>query len=186
MMENCGKMVLVPKKRNGYFRSKICYTSLDSPIGTVFIASTSRGISAISLAITEDEFLCEIRKYWVPERDDKRFDELKKDLRNYFIGKKVDFGKYHLDISSGTEFQKKVWEKLLGIPYGETRSYKWLAEEVGSPKGFRAVGGANGKNPIPIIIPCHRVINSDGSLGGYSGGVWIKEWLLELEKRQVL
>ena len=96
-------------------------------------------------------------------------------------GKKVDFKRYALDIPTGTAFQRKVWEKLLDIPYGETRSYKWLAEEVGSPKGFRAVGGANGKNPVPIIIPCHRVINSDGTLGGYSGGVWIKEFLLKLE-----
>ncbi len=161
---------------------KTFYTSIDSPIGTVFIASTSKGICAISLAVSEDAFLSEIKKYGIPERDDNRFIELRKDLKGYFSGKKIDFHKYHLDILLGTEFQKKVWEKLLEITYGETRSYKWLAEKVGSPNGFRAVGGANGRNPIPIIIPCHRVINSDGSLGGYSGGVWIKEWLLKLEK----
>lgn len=161
---------------------KTFYTSIDSPIGTVFIASTSKGICAISLAVSEKTFLSEIIEYGIPERDDKRFTELRKDLKDYFRGKKVDFSKHRLDISSGTEFQKKVWRKLLEIPYGETRGYKWLAEAVGSPKGFRAVGGANGRNPIPIIIPCHRVINSDGSLGGYSGGVWIKEWLLKLEK----
>lgn len=158
------------------------YILLDSPIGTVFIASTSKGICAISLAVSEEAFLSEIKKYGIPERDDKRFTELRKDLKDYFSGKRADFSKHRLDISSGTEFQKKVWGKLLEIPYGETRAYKWLAEVVGSPKAFRAVGGANGKNPIPIIIPCHRIINSDGSLGGYSGGVWIKEWLLKLEK----
>ncbi len=160
---------------------KTFYTSIDSPIGTIFIASTSKGICAISLAVSEEAFLSEIKEYGVTQRDDKIFTELIKDLKDYFSGKKIDFHKYHLDISSRTEFQKKVWEKLLEIPYGETRSYKWLAKEVGSPNGFRAVGGANGKNPIPILIPCHRVINSDGSLGGYSGGVWIKEWLLKLE-----
>lgn len=160
---------------------RIFYTSIDSPIGTIFIASTSKGICAISLAVSEEAFLSEIKEYGIPERDNKRFIEIRKDLKEYFSGKEVDFSKYPLDISSGTEFQRRVWEKLLEIPYGETRSYKWLAEEVGSPGGFRAVGGANGKNTIPIIIPCHRVINSDGSLGGYSGGGWIKEWLLKLE-----
>lgn len=167
--------------RHKTLEKRIFYTSLYSPIGTVFLASTSKGICAISLDISEEFFLSEIKGYGIPERDDKRFIELGKDLKDYFSGKEVDFHKYQLDISAGTEFQKKVWKKLLDIPYGKTRSYKWLAEEVGSPKGFRAVGGANGKNPIPIIIPCHRVINSDGSLGGYSGGVWIKEWLLKLE-----
>lgn len=160
---------------------KIFYTSFDSPIGTIFIASTPTGIYAISISVTEKAFLAEIKGRGIPERDDNRFSEIKKDLKDYFSGKKVNFSRHKLDISSATQFQKKVWEKLMEIPYGETRSYKWLAEQVGSPNGYRAVGGANGKNPIPIIIPCHRVINSDGSLGGYSGGVWIKEWLLKLE-----
>lgn len=163
--------------------NRIFYTSIDSPIGTVFVAATEKGICSISLAVSEEAFLSEIKNLGKPERDDKRFIVIKKDLKYYFSGKKADFHKYHLDIKTlGTEFQKRVWNKLIEIPYGETRGYKWLAKAVGSPKGFRAVGGANGKNPIPIIIPCHRVINSDGSLGGYSGGVWIKEWLLKLEK----
>lgn len=160
----------------------IFYTSLKSPIGAIFIASTSNGICAVSLAVSEKAFISEIKKYGAPERDDKRFAGLRKDFKAYFCGKKANFSKHALDISSGTKFQKRVWRKLLEIPYGETRSYKWLAEEIGSPNAFRAAGGANGKNPIPIIIPCHRVVNSDGSIGGYSGGVWIKEWLLELER----
>lgn len=161
---------------------KTYYTSFDSPIGIVFLASSGRGICAISIAVTEDAFLSEIKKLGEPEEDKKKLHALKKDLQDYFKGKRVDFKRYALDISIGTEFQKKIWEKLLEIPYGETRSYKWLAQQAGTPNGYRAVGGANGKNPIPIIVPCHRVINSDGSLGGYSGGVWIKEWLLKLEK----
>jgi methylated-DNA-[protein]-cysteine S-methyltransferase len=83
--------------------------------------------------------------------------------------------------TEGTDFEKKVWETLRKIPYGETRTYKWLAEEIGKPQAFRAVGNALGKNPIPIIFPCHRVIESDGSLGGYSGGVDIKRRLIEIE-----
>lgn len=83
--------------------------------------------------------------------------------------------------AEGTEFEKKVWETLREIPYGETRTYKWLAEKIGRPHSFRAVGNALGKNPIPIIFPCHRVIETDGSLGGYSAGTEIKRRLLELE-----
>ena len=161
---------------------KIFYTYLDSPIGTIYIASTPAGICAISISVNEETFLSEIKKLGEPEKDNKRLNDIKKDLQVYFSGKSVDLKRYALDISSGTEFQQKVWSRLLDIPYGETRSYKWLAEKAGSPTGCRAVGGANGKNPVPIIIPCHRVVNSDGSLGGYSGGVWIKEWLLNLEK----
>lgn len=82
----------------------------------------------------------------------------------------------------GTEFQKKCWNALLEIPYGETRSYKDIAERVGSPKGYRAVGMANNKNPISIIAPCHRVIGSDGKLVGYGGGLDLKKKLLDLEK----
>lgn len=160
----------------------IFYTSVDSPIGDVFIASTSKGVCAVTLAVSKETFISEIKEYGTPQRNDKRFDEIKKELKDYFNGKKVNFDKLDLDLLSGTEFQKKIWRKLIEIPYGETRSYKWLAEEAGSPKACRAAGSANGKNPIPLIIPCHRVINSDGSLGGYTGGVWIKEWLLTMER----
>lgn len=162
--------------------NSIFYTSLDSPIGAVHIASTAKGICTISMSVSEESFVSEIKRHGIPEKNDERFSKLKKDLKDYFGGKNAGLNKHTLDISAGTKFQQKVWNKLLEIPYGETRSYKWLAEGVGSPKGYRAVGGANGKNPIPIIIPCHRVINSDGSIGGYSGGAWIKEWLLKLEK----
>ena len=84
----------------------------------------------------------------------------------------------------GTEFQKRVWKALLTIPYGETMSYGELAKKIGEPKAVRAVGAANGQNPIPIIVPCHRVIGSDGSLTGFGGGLENKKKLLELESRQ--
>ncbi|MEG1314646.1 MAG: methylated-DNA--[protein]-cysteine S-methyltransferase, partial [Anaerovoracaceae bacterium] len=101
------------------------------------------------------------------------------EIMEYLQGKRKTF-----DIPlqlHGTEFQLKVWEELKNIPYGETISYKELARRVGSPKGCRAVGQANNKNPIPIIIPCHRVIGENGKLVGYNGGVEIKQFLLELE-----
>ena len=102
-------------------------------------------------------------------------------LNEYFTGKRKDFD---LPLApSGTHFQQKVWAQLQKIPYGQTRSYKDIAQSVGSPKGFRAVGMANNKNPIAIVIPCHRVIGADGSLVGYGGGLDMKQSLLDLEKK---
>ncbi|HHT9136696.1 MAG TPA: methylated-DNA--[protein]-cysteine S-methyltransferase [Candidatus Wunengus sp. YC60] len=101
-------------------------------------------------------------------------------LKTYFKGKQVDFD-FPLDLSSGTSFQIKVWNKLREIPYGECRSYKWVAEQIGNPRATRAVGMANNKNPLPPVIPCHRVIGSDGTLTGYASGLHIKKYLLEME-----
>lgn len=101
-------------------------------------------------------------------------------LDEYFTGTRTEFS---LPLSPrGTPFQKKVWKQLQMIPYGETRSYKEMAEAIDSPRAMRAVGGANGKNPLTIVIPCHRVIAHDGSMGGYGGGIDRKEWLLEHER----
>lgn len=102
-------------------------------------------------------------------------------LKEYFHKQRQVFD-IPLDLSLGTPFQQKVWGALLNIPYGQTISYAKLASQVDNPKGFRAVAGANGKNPISLIIPCHRVIASDGSLGGYTGGIEIKQTLLDIEK----
>ena len=103
------------------------------------------------------------------------------ELSEYFAGKRKEFD---LPLAlSGTPFQKKVWKALADIPYGEARSYRDIANAVGSPKAFRAVGGANHVNPICILIPCHRVVNSDGGLGGYGGGLDMKKILLELERK---
>ena len=107
--------------------------------------------------------------------------ELDKDINDYFSGLKVDFGKYKVKIIEGTPFQRKVWRGIRTVPYGQTRSYKWLAQKVGNPLSVRAVGNACGKNPLPIIIPCHRIIASNGSLGGFSGGVKLKRQLLRNE-----
>ncbi len=105
---------------------------------------------------------------------------VEKSLREYFAGAQPDFSWIPL-APQGTLFQQAVWQVLQQIPYGETRSYQWVAQQIKNAKASRAVGQANGKNPIPIIIPCHRVINFNGSLGGYSGGLPIKRHLLDLE-----
>lgn len=106
--------------------------------------------------------------------------EAEAQLTAYFSGKLQEF---HLPLrAKGTAFQERVWTALMAIPYGQTISYRTLAERAGSPRGFRAVGNANGKNPLPILIPCHRVIASDGSLGGYSCGLPRKQELLLLEQ----
>ena len=106
-------------------------------------------------------------------------ERLELEISEYFAGKRRDFD---LPISEpGTPFQERVWTALRGIPYGETRSYADLAREIGDPAALRAVAQANGRNRIAILVPCHRVIGSDGGLGGYGGGVWRKKRLLEIE-----
>ena len=102
-------------------------------------------------------------------------------LDRYFDGEPVDFREISVKIEDGTLFQKLVWETIHQIPHGEVRSYQWIAEQIGRPKAVRAVGNATGSNPITIIIPCHRVIGSNGNLGGYGGGLELKRQLLSLE-----
>jgi len=106
--------------------------------------------------------------------------KLARQIKAYLSGKPVRFT-CRLDLSSGTPFQQKVWRALLTIPRGQTRSYAWVARKIGRPKSFRAVGAACGANPVPIIVPCHRVLASDGSLGGFGGGLALKKQLLKLE-----
>jgi methylated-DNA-[protein]-cysteine S-methyltransferase len=103
-------------------------------------------------------------------------------LQEYFAGTRKTFD-FKLN-PSGTEFQQKVWQELLNIPYGKTTSYLGLSKKLGDVKAIRAVASANGKNPLWIVVPCHRVIGSDGSLTGYAGGLWRKQWLLEHESGQ--
>jgi len=112
--------------------------------------------------------------------DDRPLNRVRLFLDRYFSGKRIAF-EGPFDLLRGTPFQRRVWATLLTIPYGEVRSYRWLAEAVGHPTAFRAVGSANGQNPVAILIPCHRVVNQDGGLGGYSGGLDLKRRLLALE-----
>ncbi len=160
------------------------YSCLDSPFGPVFIAETIRGVCFVNLSkISEAKFQSLLRKRFQKEvtRDDRKLKNAIRELSSYFNGHQVNF-KSILDLSIGTEFQRNVWEKVGEIPYGELKSYKWIADEIGNPHAVRAVGNAVGKNPVPPIIPCHRVIRSDGNLGGFSSGIALKKWLLKLEK----
>ena len=116
-------------------------------------------------------------------RSEKHFGDTVARLKDYFSGKRVEFPD-ELDLSSATDFQRQVWRLARLIPYGETRSYGWLAERLGKRGAGRAVGQALARNPLPVIIPCHRVVAGDGKLGGYSGGVGVKKSLLRLEARR--
>ncbi len=162
----------------------IFYSCLDSPIGQIYVAKTKKGICYVNLPkISETGFLTIIRKRFQRDaiRNDRELKAVINELLAFFNGSKVDF-KSLLDLNEGTIFQRKVWNKISEIPYGELRTYKWIAREIGNAPAVRAVGNAVGKNPVPPIIPCHRVIRSDGNLGGFSSGIPLKKWLLKLEQ----
>ena len=145
-------------------------TYYKTPIGIARIVGNDDGISSITVLDSEEESSINI-----PEC----LQECVKQLEEYFQKKRSSF---NLNLNpQGTVFQKEVWSTLQRIPYGSTKSYLKMSEEMGDVKAIRAVASANGKNPLWIVIPCHRVIGSDGSLTGYSGGLWRKRWLLEHE-----
>jgi len=149
---------------------------IESPIGALTIVASNKGIQKILFGdycnIYQSEFNCSSALSYISL--------CKLQLQEYFSGLRTDFT-IPLDFS-GTMFQLKVWNALQTIPFGETNSYKGIAIKIGSCNASRAVGMANNKNPLPIIIPCHRVIGSSGKLVGYAGEVWRKEWLLQFEK----
>lgn len=153
------------------------YTRIDSPIGTLLVTRDEGGITGLDLP--EARYPRRISDDW--ERDDAAFDDVRAQLGEYFAGTRQRF---ELTLNAGgNAFQRSVWQALSEIPYGETTSYGKVAAAVGHPDGARAVGVANGQNPIPIIVPCHRVIGADGSLTGYGGGLAAKRWLLDHEAR---
>jgi O-6-methylguanine DNA methyltransferase len=146
------------------------------------MAATEAGVIRLSVSGSEETFLAGLPQApWIRDDGDPALAEAARQLEEYFSGRRRRF-EMPLDLC-GTPFQKRVWAELQRIPYGETWSYARLAGQVGTPKGFRAVGHANGSNPVAIIVPCHRVIGSDGSLGGYTGGLDLKARLLEMENR---
>lgn len=152
----------------------VYYYEFPDPIGRLGIAADETGITHIF-----PDSKCPVQNTVVIESS--YIKEASLQLQEYFDGMRTEF---NLPLSpSGTAFQKKVWNALLDIPYGETCSYKDIALKIQSPKGFQAIGQANANNPLPFVIPCHRVIAADGSLGGYALGLRLKAWLLELEQR---
>jgi methylated-DNA-[protein]-cysteine S-methyltransferase len=159
--------------------SRMYYSWFDSRVGPLMLAGSNDGLRLVSFGAGKRAR--SVDPAW--RQDDSAFVEVVNQLQSYFAGERKIFD---LQLAlEGTEFQKKVWTALRKIPYGETVSYKELAARVGSPKAMRAVGAANGANPIPIIVPCHRVIGNDGSLTGFGGGLPLKKKLLELESRQL-
>ena len=153
----------------------IHYRTVDSPIGALALAGRGRALTNLRMLNQTYE---PDRSDWL--RDDRAFSDAVDQLEAYFAGKRTDFD-VELNLV-GSEFQRRVWQALLTIPYGETRSYGQVAEQIGAAGAARAVGLANGHNPIAIIVPCHRVIGANGSLTGYGGGLDRKRSLLEMEK----
>lgn len=142
---------------------------INSPLGITKIEGDENGIAIISV-LSEGEVSAKIPK---------QLKEAVAQLQDYFEGKRSDFT-FKLN-PKGTEFQQKVWQELLNIPFGKTISYLDLSKKLGDVKAIRAVASANGKNPLWIVVPCHRVIGTNGSLTGYAGGLWRKKWLIEHE-----
>jgi methylated-DNA-[protein]-cysteine S-methyltransferase len=166
---------------------KIYYSSFYSPLlKKVFVASTEKGVCLVDYVTSEKAFLKRLKRKFPGEiiRDDQKNRTVLSQLKKYLEGKLQRFD-CRLDFR-GTPFQKKVWSELARIPYGQTRSYKEIAEAVGHPKAFRAVGNTNGKNSLPLILPCHRVIESNGGLGGFGHGIKVKKQLLDFEKSHAL
>jgi len=157
----------------------LAYKMIDSPVGKLKLVASDRGLVAVlwpneppnRISLNE---LVEDGRHPVLVNTERQ-------LKEYFAGKRKAFS-VALDMR-GTDFQKSVWEALLAIPFGETRSYGQLAKQLGNPQAMRAVGAANGRNPISIIVPCHRVIGSSGKLTGFAGGLETKERLLNLERK---
>lgn len=151
-------------------KTPIYYDSFKSPLGPLYL--TFSGIYLVGVSFTKPPGVAYKEKS-APEK-------FIKELALYFEGLNRVFTQ-EVNFLTGTEFEKEVWLSLMEIPFGETRSYKWVAGKIGRPAAVRAVGRALSKNPVPIVVPCHRVIESDGSIGGYSSGVNTKIRLLEIE-----
>lgn len=169
------------------------YTIAECAFGKLLVAATAHGICFVGIGNSEAELESALRGKLVPaagthqltlERsNDADLASWSALLARYCNGEKHALDTIPLDIVRGSPFQRQVWEALRAIPYGETRSYKEVAQAIGSPVAVRAVGGACGANPVAIVVPCHRVIRSDGAPGGYGGGVERKRALLALELR---
>lgn len=151
------------------------FRAIDSPVGLLTLAGCNGRLQHLRM---QDQTYEPKRDGW--KVDDAAFPDAVAQLQAYFAGTLTDFD-LDLDLI-GTPFQRRVWEALFTIPYGQTRTYGEIASQVGSPTAFRAVGLANGHNPIGIVVPCHRVIGASGSLTGYGGGLNRKKLLLDLEK----
>jgi methylated-DNA-[protein]-cysteine S-methyltransferase len=153
------------------------FTHFDSPIGTLLAIGTENAIT--DLHMVSGKYVPKLGDDWIDSPKLPVFLQLRTELGEYFAGKRKTF-----DVKlapEGTEFQRAAWKALTKIPFGQTRSYGEQAAAIGKPKAMRAIGAANGRNPIAIVVPCHRVIGANGTLTGYAGGLDKKEFLLKLE-----
>ena len=175
---------MIKKYSNTPLDIPISYTVFKNPLGLTGLISSPEGlirlISKLSNEKAIEKHLTQLTHGDIT-KNPLHFKELVKQFSLYFDGKLKKFD-YPLDLCLGTPFQQTVWNKLLTIPHGKTRSYKWIAQAIKNPKASRAVGNANGKNPLSIIIPCHRVVKENGEMGGYTGGANLKHFLLKVEQ----
>jgi methylated-DNA-[protein]-cysteine S-methyltransferase len=158
------------------------YTCFSSPLGMLGLAATDAGLCRLDMKVDPPLFRDQLEARYARRtmKDDGAFIRVRNILDGYFQGTVADFN-VDIDFIEGTGFQRRVWQTLMKIPFGQVRSYAWVARRIGQPRAVRAVGQANGRNPVSIIVPCHRVIRSDGTIGGYGGGVEVKEELLKRE-----
>jgi methylated-DNA-[protein]-cysteine S-methyltransferase len=162
---------------------EVYYASVASPIGTIWVASDKTGVCLVSLGGTVQEFRKELSTAGFRHAQaDREFNRgVVTEIEAFFAGKVARFSSpLH---PHGSPFDMRVWQALQRIPLGETRSYEKIAQAIGNPRACRAVGGANSRNPLPLLIPCHRVIRKDGGLGGFACGTEIKQWLLDFEQQ---
>ncbi|HUV75557.1 MAG TPA: methylated-DNA--[protein]-cysteine S-methyltransferase [Dehalococcoidales bacterium] len=158
------------------------YIIFDTDMGWVGVLASTAGLLSTTLPHPSTQEVNRLfgdsisHARWSPHL----FQDLMERLRVYFSGHQANFPE-KLDLSGATDFQREVWEAARLIPYGETRRYRWVAEQIKKPKALRAVGQALGRNPLPVIVPCHRVLASNGQLGGFTGGIEMKRRLLHLE-----
>ncbi|OKP99901.1 hypothetical protein A3849_01535 [Paenibacillus sp. P46E] len=163
----------------------VFYEEMDSPIGPLTLCATEAGLCLVKFGMLRDT--ASGISQWIKvqmgqvklHKDSSRLLEAVQQLEAYFAGELREFS-LPLDLR-GTVFQRQVWEALCAVPYAESASYKDIASKIGNPQAVRAVGGANNRNPVPVIVPCHRIIGSGGTLVGYAGGLGIKSRLLQLE-----
>jgi AraC family transcriptional regulator of adaptative response/methylated-DNA-[protein]-cysteine methyltransferase len=180
------KTIFGVSPKNGQAKNIIDLTRIETTLGTMITCATNQGICLLEFSDrkmleTELKSISKLLNATIIQGNNKHFDTLEIELHEYFNGKRKEFSvPLH---TLGTDFQNKVWSALQLIPYGQTKSYKEQAITIGSPESVRAVANANGMNRISILIPCHRVIGSDGQLTGYGGGLWRKKYLLDLEKK---
>jgi AraC family transcriptional regulator of adaptative response/methylated-DNA-[protein]-cysteine methyltransferase len=172
--------------KNSKTQSVIDLKRIETPLGTMYACAVKEGICLLEFSDrkmleTELKALAKLLNATIVQGENEHFKILEQQLVEYFDGRRKIFTVKLL--TPGSDFQKSVWEALQNIPYGSTRSYKKQAIAIGKPESIRAVANANGMNRISILVPCHRVIGSDGQLTGYGGGLWRKRFLLELEEK---